>query len=391
VDVLFTTEDELPLASAGKQGMAAYQHLFDLGVSLVVTKQAERGCAIVTSGRHLSAAAYPSAVSDTLGAGDCLARRLRWLALALAAAWLPGARTVDDAFITFRYSRNLVEGAGFVYNPGERVLGTTTPLYASLMAALGGLLGEDYPRYALAVNGLANAGSAALLFLIAWRLSQHLALAVWSGLLWAITPFSVTFAIGGMETSVHSFFMLAAWYAYLLGRPVGVGVACALGVLTRPDALIWAGPLLLHQLWTHWRERPGHPWLARLPWRTWGVGLALYLPWFCFAWAYFGNPLPQTVGAKAVVYQLDDLQAFIRLIQHYATPFHEHLTFGIPGIAVGVFVFPALAVLGIRAGTLLEPRALPMLLYPWLYLVVFAAANPLIFRWYLTPPLPAYF
>jgi hypothetical protein len=31
------------------------------------------------------------------------------------------------------------------------------------------------------------------------------------------------------------------------------------------------------------------------------------------------------------------------------------------------------------------------MLYPWLYLLVFAVANPLIFRWYLTPPLPFLF
>ena len=41
-------------------------------------------------------------------------------ALALAARALPGPRTIDDAFITFRYSRNIVEGEGFVYNPGVR-------------------------------------------------------------------------------------------------------------------------------------------------------------------------------------------------------------------------------------------------------------------------------
>ncbi len=35
--------------------------------------------------------------------------------------------TVDDAYTTFRYARNLVNGLGFVYNPGEHVLGTTTP------------------------------------------------------------------------------------------------------------------------------------------------------------------------------------------------------------------------------------------------------------------------
>ena len=47
--------------------------------------------------------------------------------IALVARALPGARTIDDAFITFRYSRNIVDGEGFVYNPGVHTLGTTTP------------------------------------------------------------------------------------------------------------------------------------------------------------------------------------------------------------------------------------------------------------------------
>jgi len=47
----------------------------------------------------------------------------------------------DDAFITFRYARNLAEGHGYLYNAGDWVLGTTAPLFgliASLIAALGG-------------------------------------------------------------------------------------------------------------------------------------------------------------------------------------------------------------------------------------------------------------
>ncbi|MCC6188386.1 MAG: hypothetical protein IT318_05100, partial [Anaerolineales bacterium] len=48
-------------------------------------------------------------------------------ALALAARLLAGPRTIDDAFITFRYARNLLAGSGLVFNPGENVLGTTTP------------------------------------------------------------------------------------------------------------------------------------------------------------------------------------------------------------------------------------------------------------------------
>ena len=44
--------------------------------------------------------------------------------------------TADDSFITFRYVENIASGKGFVYNQGERVLGTTTPLYTLLLALL---------------------------------------------------------------------------------------------------------------------------------------------------------------------------------------------------------------------------------------------------------------
>ena len=42
---------------------------------------------------------------------------------------------LDDALITFRVAENLAYGRGFVYNVGERVQVTTTPLYAMILAA----------------------------------------------------------------------------------------------------------------------------------------------------------------------------------------------------------------------------------------------------------------
>jgi arabinofuranosyltransferase len=56
--------------------------------------------------------------------------------LALVARLVSGPRIIDDAYITFRYAQNLVSGMGLVYNPGEHVLGTTTPLYTFLLALL---------------------------------------------------------------------------------------------------------------------------------------------------------------------------------------------------------------------------------------------------------------
>lgn len=135
------------------------------------------------------------------------------MALALVLRALPGPRTIDDAFITFRYSRNIIEGAGFVYNPGVQTLGTTTPLYTLLMAAAGGVFGagpDSFPWYALAVSALADALTAALLLLLARRLTGNVWAGALLGALWALAPASVTFAVGGMETSVAILWLAAA-------------------------------------------------------------------------------------------------------------------------------------------------------------------------------------
>lgn len=302
---------------------------------------------------------------------------------------LPGARTVDDAFITFRYSRNLVEGNGFVYNLGERVLGTTTPLYTLWMALLGLLFGDHYPTFALLTNALADALGVYLLYWIVKHLTSQIWLARWVALLWAIAPFSVTFAIGGLETSLHNLWMLAAWAAYLQGRPRWLGLFCALGVLTRPDALLWAVPLLAHQAWAELRQHRFQPrrWAF---WQTWAAGMLAFAPWMLFAWAYFGSPIPQTVSTKAAVYDVPATQALEAFLNHYATPLQGQFTFGPPAIMVGIIFYPTLAMIGLRWASARSPRALPMLVYPWVYFGVFVALNPLIFRWYLTPPLPAY-
>ena len=71
--------------------------------------------------------------ASAIRAGSCRCARTA------AGLWL-GFRPFDDTYITFRYSLNLASGHGFVYNLGEPVLGTTTPLWAlalALFAALG--------------------------------------------------------------------------------------------------------------------------------------------------------------------------------------------------------------------------------------------------------------
>jgi hypothetical protein len=305
------------------------------------------------------------------------------VALALGARLLPTPRTIDDAFITFRYARNLLAGLGFVYNPGERVLGTTTPLYTGLVAGLAGLARtSNYPWLALWVNAVADALTCGLLARVGHDLTGRRGVGLAVALLWAVAPMSVTFAIGGMETSVAILLLVATASLFLRGHGRLTAAAAGLALLARPDSALLVLPIALARLIEKRR---------RLPWAEALVGLAVLAPWLVFAGLYFGSPLPHSIAAKTVAYRLAPEAALVRLLQHYGTPFFEHLALGPVGIALGLVLYPALALIGTLASLRRCPRAWPLFAYPWLYLAVFAAANPLIFRWYLAPPLPFYF
>lgn len=305
--------------------------------------------------------------------------------LALAARVLPTPRTIDDAFITFRYARNILSGAGFVYNWGERVLGTTTPLYTFLMATLAGVSGSaNYAWLALIVNACADAVTCWLLVRLGEKLSGQRAVGLMAALLWAISPMSVTFAIGGMETSVFICLLVLSADLYLAGRTRWAALVSALLLLTRPDGALWVGPLMVESVRRGWRTR-------RWPWAEAGIFVLTLAPWVIFATLYFGSPLPHSITAKAVAYQLSPEAGLVRLIQHYGTPFFEHTVLGSGWIFPGFIVYSALTAMAGLTVIRRETRAWPMVLYPWLYLGVFSIANPLIFRWYLAPPLPFYF
>ena len=307
--------------------------------------------------------------------------------LAVSARLIPGARIIDDAFISFRYARNILSGSGFVYNLNEQVLGTTTPLYTLLLVLVGSVTGGShapFPAIALIVNALAD-GLTAVLLLRLGRILQHLWAGVGAALIWTVLPYSVTFAIGGMETSIYVLFLVSVWIAYSEQRYPVCAILGAGALLTRPDAIILLVPIACDRLLFDTKRRG-------VPLKS-SEFVAFFVPiilWFGFATAYFGSPLPHSMIAKQGAYLLEPSSAFIRLLQHYATPFMGHLTFGNLWNGIGLivyFFFFSIVCLQILRN---QTAHWAFLLFPWLYFAVFAVANPLIFRWYLTPPLPFY-
>jgi hypothetical protein len=339
--------------------------------------------------------------------------------IAVIARALPGPRTIDDAFITFRYSRNIVEGQGFVYNPGVHTLGTTTPLFTLIMAAISAVTGgQDFQWYAIIVSAVADAITAALLFLLTKRATGSTMFGIVVGVLWGISPRSVTFAVGGMETSINILWMVAAVWCYTSDDAVGVqhiseataplypnkliwmGIFAGLGLITRIDSALWIAPLFAYQWFEHLRAsnkgiNPLSPRILRyIPLQTWLACLITIAPWFIFSTYYFGSPIPNSINAKTVAYVMTPGTAFVTLaLGTFSVPFFETQLFPLAARGIAGIVFMALyflfSLLSFIYAWRKARRLLPFLMYPWLYLAVFSIINPLIFRWYVLPPLPA--
>ena len=188
----------------------------------------------------------------------------------------------EDAYITFRYARNLVRGLGLVFNPGEHVMGFTSPLW-TVWTALGLLLVRDPVLWTRATTlGLE---ALALVLVTRMLLKAFGAAAAWTfALFYASWTFLAAMAVSGMENS--AFFALLALSAWLVERRNGwSGVALGLLALMRPEGVVCAGVVALG---ARWKDR-----LVALGLAGIGIGaLAMF----------YGSPIPQSLIAKAQVY-----------------------------------------------------------------------------------------
>ena len=136
--------------------------------------------------------------------------------LVIAAHFRINVTLLDDAFITYRYAANLAQGAGLVYNVGERVLGTTTPGYAVLLGGIGFLTGAEFiPVASRMINliFLLIAGAAA--GLSAYRVTEK---ALVGALIFGVvilSPYVLLSSLAGMETPLFLALMLVGIYAVI--------------------------------------------------------------------------------------------------------------------------------------------------------------------------------
>lgn len=231
--------------------------------------------------------------------------------------WAYRRLAVDDAFISFRYSRNLAAGAGFSWNPdGVPVAGFSNFLWVILLTPAA-WVGVPLPAAARFLGVVSGWGVWVLLYraLRRWlpdRVETPLILGTFTYLFLGNRSLALH-SLSGMETVLH--LLLVSWATVLiLDRRADGGLrgslqpllAMLLLFLSRPEGVGVAG--VLCAAWIL-RSRARARWI--LP-----VSLAaMYGAYLWWHWSYFGLPFPNSLYVKS------GLLAHFRGRLHYVARF----------------------------------------------------------------------
>ncbi len=218
----------------------------------------------------------------------------------------------DDAYISFRYAKHLVEGKGLVWNLGEKVEGYSNFLWLLMVAA--GMSLKIHPE---TTATLWNIPIYIILLILTYTLAKRILKDHWS----ALTAMCLTglnhsiwgFARSGLETLfITTLFIVTC---YLVDKIINInsssnykkinllhfllGIILNLALLTRLDA----GLIVLWTIWVliqhQWRTISQFEKISYQHWILFIVPfIIIFLPYLIWKLSYFGSLIPNSARAK---------------------------------------------------------------------------------------------
>jgi hypothetical protein len=225
--------------------------------------------------------------------------RLALLSLVLIAglfaahAMVTSSAVLDDAYISFRYARNLATGRGLAFNPGEHVEGYTNFSWV-LLAALAERLGLGSPWVMPLVGLVAGIALVAFAFASARSIAREEGDAcpfagVPAACVLAASPTLASYAGTGLETALYALLATMTCVAIARRRAVPFAFASAAAFLTRPEGallgLVGLGAFVATRDW------------KKLAVAGSALG-AIVIPYLVWKEVYFGSITPNTLAAK---------------------------------------------------------------------------------------------
>lgn len=266
---------------------------------------------------------------------------------------------VDDAFITFRYARNLSNGLGLVYNLGERIEGYSNFSWL-LLVALGIKLGFA-PIITAKFLGITSGIGA---ILCSYSLHNRLSYkprsfgALLAPLLLATNSFFCYWSSCGLETVFFSFLLILSVLLYIKENQKSYPLSAfilGLLLLSRPEGVGYVAVFIAFDLSLRLRHKQV---FDRYFLRFYGVILLVLSCYLGFKWIYFGSLFPNTYYAK-VVYPFQNFNSSYA----YLKDFYLEAGFSLPLMLI-VSLAVCLFVIGRRVLLLIS-----LLVFNWFYII----------------------
>ena len=289
----------------------------------------------------------------------------------------------DDSYITLTYAKNIANGKGFVFNHPPAIQGTTTPLFAIIVAGLSLIFPfVSIPGLAVFFTAFCWAGISWCIYFFrtSWELLEWQAVVIGTVLILAFSWIDFL----GMEAYLFSFLLVLSLCLFHGQRYFLAGLATGFLFLTRGEGVLVFLTLLIYQFFSRWTPGKGIDFQEIRPLLSIVAGFSLPVSiWFIYAHFIFGHFFPNTLSAKrAQGYFAPDTallrQLFKKWIPSWGSPFR------IGGLAVlnpwwiGVLI-------GIASAFIQKRRWLPFFIWILLYLMGYAALQVPGYEWYQLP------
>jgi len=206
----------------------------------------------------------------------------------------------DDGFINLRVVKQFEDGHGLVFNRGERVEASTSPLWVAVLIVADLLLPLRLEWIAVFTGITATVAGVALLLYGAWKLlPERAGTIVLPAGIWVLVAFAPQwkFASSGLENGLFmlwfgaTFALLARWCASDASRPsLGTAVVIGIGPLIRPDLALMSACFVIAVIVAR------HEWRGTLQFLV--AVLALPVLYEVFRMGYYDSLVPNTALAK---------------------------------------------------------------------------------------------